>query len=398
MLNRTTSLATLKPTTAISRPTEVLFGEGRIASTGELLDRLDARSVVLVADPAAYEQSGASRVLEPILADRDVRLFTEFSPNPKDTEIAAGAALLVRRPPDVLLAVGGGSALDTAKLLSVCATQKRDPREVILGTAAIDRPGLRVIAVPTTAGTGAEATHFAVVYVDGVKCSPAHPSLLPAAAIVDPKLTWSMPPPLTASSGLDALCQAVESFWAVGATAESQEYAREALRLALEHLEPAVNHPSPASRAGMAWAAHLAGRAINISKTTASHAISYALTSKYGLPHGMAVAVTLGPLLVLNSQVGEHDCVDPRGATHVRAALDELLRLFDCRTPSEARERITRLLQAVGCPTSPSEGGVRSAEERQEITSSVNVERLGNNPRRLNTQMIESLLENAGID
>ena len=115
---------------------------------------------------------------------------------------------------------------------------------LITGSVPIDSGKVPLVAIPTTAGTGSEATHFAVVYHEGKKFSVAHRNLLPDFAIIDPELTCSMPKSLAASTGLDALCQAIESIWAVGATGESATYAIRSLYLALEHLESAVENPT----------------------------------------------------------------------------------------------------------------------------------------------------------
>ena len=182
-----------------------------------------------------------------------------------------------------------------------------------------------MIAIPTTAGTGSEATHFAVVYVDGEKYSLAHPYLVPAYAVIDPLLTYSLPAGVTAASGLDAFCQAIESIWAVGATDVSHTFATEAARLAVQHLRAAVQNPTDTARAGMCRAAHLSGKAINISKTTAPHALSYVLTAEYGLAHGVAVALTLAPMLQYNAQVTAIDCADPRSAIAEETTMKRIL-------------------------------------------------------------------------
>jgi alcohol dehydrogenase class IV len=235
-------------------------------------------------------------------------------------------------------------------------------------------------------------THFSALYLDGVKHSVGHPFVLPAVAIVDPQLTYSMPAALTASTGVDALSQGMESMWAVGSTEESQASAMEAVRLALQYLPKAVHDPCPDSRRGMAVAAHLAGKAINISKTTAAHAISYTFTSEYGVAHGQAVGLTLGPLLEYNAAVTEKDCVDPRGRNHVLEAMGQVLSVLDCADAEAGRRRIASLLKEVNCPTRLSEIGVQTADERASIAAKVNAERMSNNPRRLDGPALQRLL------
>src|SRR5207248_4789041 len=125
------------------------------------------------------------------------------------------------------------------------------------------------------------------------KYSVCHEFLLPDIAIVDPILTHKMSPRLTAITGMDALSQAIESYWSIHSTEESKGYAREAIRIIVDQLPKAVNEPTNDSRLAMARASHLAGKAINVTRTTAPHALSYALTSRFGVPHGQAVSLTL---------------------------------------------------------------------------------------------------------
>ncbi len=179
--------------------------------------------------------------------------------------------------------------------------------------------------------------------------------------------------------------------WSIHSTETSDEFAAEGLRLSFAHLTNVVNNPNASSRDAMSRAAHLSGKAINLSKTTASHAISYTMTSKFGIPHGLAVALTIGPLLLWNSEVSDADCTDPRGASHVRDTLARMLNILSCDTPEQAAERIDQLLAAVGCPTRLAEYGIGHAEI-DSIVASVNAERLGNNPRRLTDSDLCSIL------
>ena len=201
-----------------------------------------------------------------------------------------------------------------------------------------------------------------------------------------------MPPGLTAETGLDAFAHAIESMWSVNSTPESIRYAAEAIRLTWQHLEAAVEHPTRDDREAMSRAALLAGQAINISKTTASHAISYTITSQFGVPHGRAVALTLGPMLAYVSEVTEEDCNDPRGAAHVQQIVSDLLRLLGCQTATEADQAIQRFVESVGCPTRLSTVGVTTDAQIEAITGEVNGERLANNPRRFSERSLQSFL------
>ena len=374
-------------------PGNELIVNSDVVAVDEILDHLSCKSVFLVADALAYESSGAKRSLDKVLASRRHAVFSDFRPNPDLGQLLLGLRSYATARPDVVLAVGGGTAIDLAKLIRFCAAQSADPRDLIMSPAANPRPGVPLIAVPTTAGTGSEATHFAVVYVDDRKHSLAHRYVRPDFAVVDASLTENLPPHLTAETGLDALCQAIESMWSTLSTDESLRDATEAVQLVWQHLAAAVNAPAGVDRLGMCRAAHLAGRAINVSKTTAPHAISYTLTSAFNVSHGRAVALTIGPLMAFNSKVTMDDCNDPRGSDYVRETIDRLTGLLGCRSADEADQRLQQFIASIGCPIRLAEVGVTTAEQLNLIVDRVNLDRMANNPRRLTNQCLRDLLQ-----
>ena len=368
-------------------------GQVHFSALGEVQSVLSGQSIFLVADSVAYAASGAEAILRPLLADRTVEIFDSFEPNPKVNEVEACAAALRKSKAETILAVGGGTAMDVAKLANWLTAQNAGKEEILRGVWESPQTPLPLIAVPTTAGTGSEATHFAVVYVDGHKHSVAHPLMRPSVAVVDGSLTASSPPMLTAQSGLDALCQAIESIWAIGANETSLPFAREALGLAWENLKAAVNAPTPAVRDAMARAAHLAGQAINLTKTTVPHALSYTITSAHGLPHGAAVALTLGTALEFNGEVRETNCLDSRGSVAVRERMEIIYSAMGASDAAEAAGRFHELVKAIGCPTSLAEAGITEAAQVKRICATVNAERLANNPRRLTPEDLRGLLQ-----
>lgn len=361
---------------------------GAVRELERCIRELSLRSIFFVVDKVALEKSGARNALESVLEKLEAATFSDFEANPKLIDVERGVSQYRKSQSDAIVALGGGSALDIGKLVGLLGNQSHSPRELITGQAAIQNSALPMIAIPTTAGTGSEATHFAVAYIDGQKYSVAHPSSLPDIAIVDPKLTLNLPPSITATTGLDAFCQAMESIWAVGSRYDSRAYAREALKLSWQHLRDAVSSPSLQCRSAMSLASYLAGKAINISKTTSSHALSYFLTSKYGIPHGMAVAITITQMLRYNSQVNENDCIDSRGVPFVRAQIDEILAALECNSVDQACDSITKFIRDLGCPASFHEAGIGDTQSIYEVITSANLERLSNNPR---TCTVESL-------
>ena len=257
-------------------------GEGLVAILCSLVREQNAQQVFLVRGKHSYVSCGAQEKMNELRSQTGVNFieFSEFSANPKDEEALKGLHLLLGVKPDLMLAIGGGSVLDTAKLIRHYAAD--------------------LWAVPTTSGTGAEATHFAVVYRDGKKCSVEADDILPDIVMLYPPFTYNNNAYLTACTGFDAVAQAIESYWAKGANEESRTYSVKALGLLWKQLPSLVHNPTEELRNQVAEGAYWAGRAINISKTTAPHAFSYAFTSHYGYPHGHAVSLTFPFFLQLN--------------------------------------------------------------------------------------------------
>lgn len=357
---------------------EELVFPGSARKVAEVLARLQPRRPLLVHGRGSFARSGAAAALEPVIAVYKPRTFSDFGASPRLEDLENGLETL-GGDFDLVLAVGGGTTLDMAKLLALFAAQSGRPREYILEGKALDKPMRPVVAVPTTAGSGSEATHFAVCYAGATKYSVAHPSMRPAVAVVDGELTLSMPRAVAASTGIDAFAQAVESFWSIHATGESRSLSRGAIRGVLAHLERSVNAAAREDRIAMAEAAHWAGRAIDVTKTTTPHALSYYFTAKFGVPHGHAVALTLGELLEFNAAV-------PGGA------MPELLELLGCRGGAEGKKKVWALMDAVGLERDFRKLGIGPAEFKAGLRD-INWERAKNNPREHTLEQLEALFK-----
>ncbi len=369
------------------------FGPGTVHHVKDHISGMRATSVLLVTGANLFSLSGAEQALAGLDREAHVVRFDDYSPNPKLEDAEKGLALFRRQPCDVIVAVGGGSAMDMAKLIAIFSAHQTRPSSIVNGDCPIENKGPPVIAVPTTSGSGSEATHFAVVYAKGKKHSVAHEFIRPDIAIVDPELSYTLPPRLTAVSGLDVVSQAMESLWSVNSTDASLVDSRRALRLAFSNLSHAVHSPSPEFRQAMSEAAFLAGKAIDVTKTTAPHAISYTLTSEFGVPHGLAVALTLGELLIYNSRVSEGDVNDPRGIRHVLARIDDINQILGCRNATQSAAKIAGLVRELGLPTRLSDAGIQTSAHRRMIRDNVNIQRLGNNPRMITAGGLDTVLK-----
>jgi len=358
----------------------------------DIINQHQAHKILLITGKESFTQSGASDALLPHLKNKDVIRFSDFAVNPQLKDAGAGIKLIKEYQPNIIIAIGGGSVIDMGKLVNILASQKNNnPIQIIKNSALIENKGLPFVAIPTTAGTGSEATHFAVVYIDKVKYSLAHQYILPDYTIIAPALTYKLPSNIIASSGLDALSQAIESYWAVGSTLKSKKYASEAIGILMPNIVKAVCDHDKSAMNSMAIGANLAGKAINISKTTAAHAISYPLTSYHNIPHGHAVALTLGKFFIINSKFPPETIQDPRGTDYLMQTMNELFKLLGCNDAQTCCKKWYALIIRLGLKSELNQVGVESKSDQQKILDHINIERLKNNPVKLNTKTLKLL-------
>ena len=281
-----------------AQPVKIYFGAGKLEALGLILEELGLRRCVAVCDPFLREKLEALREKLPGIC----AVYSNIQPNPQLAGAAAVAALIREREADGVIGVGGGSTLDTAKFAAAIAHDGGTAEEYFRGLRPFPAAHIPVVTVPSTAGTGSEVTQVSVMSFGKEKKTINHPAFMPAAAVVDPLLTRSVPPRTTMITGLDALAHALEGYWSRNHQPISDQMAKEAVRLVLEHLENAWRDGSDLqARTGMSLAALLGGLAFALPKTAGSHACSYPLSEDYGLPHGEACAFTLDSFVRLNA-------------------------------------------------------------------------------------------------
>lgn len=288
---------------------EVVFGRGAAARTGTLVRGLGVSGAFLVCDPG-IAASGALDVVRDSLeaANLAVEVFDRVTPNPATADIEAGSAALRESgspglPDTAVVAVGGGSSLDAAKGIALHAANP-GPVEALDFRADQERPGLPVVAVPTTAGTGSETNYFGVVTdtVREKKFYVGHPSVKPRAAVLDPLLTVGLPPAATAATGMDALVHALEAIMSRGANPYADGLSLQAIRMINEWLPRAVSDgPDVEARSQMLMASHISGRAFSSGTGLGlCHAMAHSLSARTGAAHGVALTVALPRVLEFN--------------------------------------------------------------------------------------------------
>lgn len=371
----------------------VAYGDDAVLRVPGHAAAMGATRVLLVCGRRSFEASGAARMLPDLQRAADVRRWSDFRANTDAADLRVGLDVLRDYDPDLILGVGGGSAMDMAKLL---AAFRDIPDERVL--AAIDSglrtesPRERLFLVPTTSGSGAEATHFAVVYIGNDKYSVGGPAMRPDAIVLDPDLSVSGSAYQRATSGIDAVCQAIESLWATAATDRSRHFARIALRLLLPAIERFVNDPTADSARAMCIGSHFAGRAIDISRTTAAHALSYGITKGYGVSHGHAVAISIGAFIQAHTDPSGdlQPGVDP--VQHAET-MRTICRLLGAETGTAARWQFDSMLRRLHLEPSLANIGATTTSQRRALAEAVNAERLGNNPVRFTTDQLADMLD-----
>lgn len=303
--------------------------------------------------------------------------FSDFTPNPLYEDVCKGVGLFNRENCDTIVAVGGGSTIDVAKCIKLYC--KMDDSVNYLEQEAFDS-GIPLIAVPTTAGTGSESTRHAVIYYEGAKQSISHPSIVPDCAVLEPSFLRTLPAYQKKCTMFDALCQAIESWWSVNSTDESKGYSGKALAAIKENWEEYIFKNTDQAAEKIMEAANYAGRAINITATTAAHAMSYKITSMYGLPHGHAVAVCIPEVW---GYMLEHtqDCIDDRGTEYLKQTLDQIAEMIDLSYFKAMLEKME-----MGYPVSADKD-----TELESLTRSVNPVRLKNNPVALSKDVLREM-------
>ncbi len=284
-------------------PTKIEYGIGVVERLAEIIKALNAESLLVVTDKGIRNSGLLKRISNLLDANKlEHNIFDNVEPNPKDYNVQEGAEMAKWLNPDCLVTVGGGSPIDCAKAIAVVARQGGAARDYV-GPDKIGGDVLPLIAIPTTAGTGSEVT-FSSVITDSqekYKFSIKDPKIAPKVALVDPEMTLTMPPGLTAATGMDALTHAIEGFTANAAEPIADSAALYAIELITAYLRAAVSDGSNLeARAGMLLGSVLAGIAFSHSDVAAVHCVAEALGGKYDAAHGVCNAVVLPAVMEYN--------------------------------------------------------------------------------------------------
>lgn len=372
------------PLSSYGNPTRRLIADGALGMLPEILNPFKPRTLLWVMGKSAFRDSSPYQKVRLSLSGITHLESVAVEANPRIAFLEEMLRAYAGNPPEVVIGAGGGSAIDCAKALRMLLAQPAPApvEDYLAGRAQFARRGLPFIAIPTTAGTGSEVTHYASLRTrEQKKVSLTHPWLFPEVALIDPELTHTMPPYLTACSGLDALSQAIESFWSIHASPFSQTHSLRAVSLILRHFERVFENPlDPEPRFAMSLASCEAGLAISQSRTTAVHAVSYPLTTLFGIPHGHACALTLPFFIRYNASV-----LGP-------AQSKDLWQVMDVSSWEQAAETVERLIRKAGIERSLSKLGLIREDLNRVAENGCRSDRAGNNPREVTQETVREIL------
>ena len=340
---------------------------------------------MIITDPGIVATGMIARLSELLTqAGIAVALFDAVEPDPRLQLASLAAEQLRASGSDVVIGIGGGSAIDIAKVAAVLVTNSQ-PIATLFGIDLVPQPGLPLLVIPTTAGTGSEVTPIAILSDEEEKLKKGivSPYLFPTVAVLDPELTVGLPPMVTAATGMDALIHAMEAYTSKNADRLSDLFACQAMRLLYDNIRKAYNDGGDiAARGDMLEGSMLAGIAFANAGVTAVHAFAYPIGAEFHIPHGIANSLMLVPVMEFNMVAG------PQRFADIAAIFGEdVAGLSAPEAARRAMEAIRRLTVDLNLPRKLSQYGVKDSDVDGLAAGVMKVTRLlANNPRQLTVE------------
>lgn len=361
---------------------EILIASENYKEVDDYILKNGFKTVFLVCD-GSISYLRLNRYFETVEERIGIRIikFSDFQPNPLYESVVKGVELFREKCCDVIIAIGGGSAMDVAKCIKLYSNMNPEINYLEQRIVSNDVP---LFAVPTTAGTGSEATRYAVIYYNGEKQSVTDYSCIPSAVLMDSSVLKTLPEYQKKATMLDALCHAIESYWSVNSTEESKCYSQEAIQIIMNNKDSYLANQDEGN-ANMLRAANIAGKAINITQTTAGHAMCYKITSLYGIAHGHAAALCLSKLWAYMLD-NTDKCIDVRGEEYMNSVFKDIASCMGCEDKYKAVKKFCEFVDSLNF-TNPKV----NIGDYERLSSSVNIDRLKNNPIALDYDTIKML-------
>ena len=353
----------------------------------KILNSNKNQKIFIITGKNSFYKSGANKIIENVLKKKTNKIYFKKKSVPEFNELIEIYKNLNNFKPDIFLAIGGGAVLDYAKMANCINSLENLDKKIVKQTIKLKK-NFRLIAIPTTAGSGAEVTSNAVIYIKNVKFSLEGKEIEPDEFFLIPELILNLKKSIKASSGFDALSQAVESIISVKSNSESISYAKKSIKLIKGSFTDYYKNPNLENSLIMSKAAYFSGKAIGLTKTTAPHAVSYPFTAHYGISHGHAVSLTLNKFLKHNIEnISLSQC-----KFDLRKRYEILYKSTGTKNFNDLDAYLTSLKRIISLEQNFVKLGVNIKKKINLILNGVNIRRLSNNPVKIKKEDIVKIL------
>ena len=365
-----------------------LIGKNNKRELRKFLDNNKFNKILVITGKNSFYKSGASNIFENLFKNKRVSFFFKKSSFPNISELKEIIMKCVTFRPDIIIAVGGGSVLDYAKMANVLRTSKNLDQEIKNSCCKFTEKFSKLLAIPTTAGTGAEVTANSTIYIKKIKYSVEHEFLKPDYFFIIPELIIKASKKIKASAGFDAISQSLESLISIRSNLKSVIFAKKSLKLSFKYFLEYISKPTIENTFQMGLAANYSGKAISISKTTAPHALSYPFTAYFNISHGHAVSLTLNQFMKFNflNQISSKSSFD------LKKRFNSIFKVAGVKNINEFDKYLTNLQQKSGLEKNLKKLGIEIQKDYPKILSGVNSQRLSNNPIKIQKTDIRKIL------
>ena len=344
--------------------------------------------IFVITGKKSYFLSGAKKIFDPLLKGKKTQIFFKSSPYPEINELKKLILLIKKFQPDLILAIGGGSVIDYAKMANLDGIYENLEKKIKENSYNIKKKIAKIIAIPTTAGSGAEVTANAVIYINKIKYSMEGKELKPFSYFLIPSLIITNKKKLKSSAGFDAISQAIESLISVKSTQKSILFSEKSLKMSLKNYINFIKKPNFENCSKMSLAAMYSGKAISITKTTAPHALSYPFTALFNISHGHAVSLTLEKFLKFNYLNSKKSVSN----FNLKNRYEKIFDIFKVNNIFELENYIKNLKKNSGLEDNFGKLKINLNRDFNKIIKGVNLLRLKNNPVRINKADIKTIL------
>ena len=346
------------------------------------------KKIFVLCGKKSFITSGAEKKFSNLLKKKETKLFYKNSNFPILEELIIIINSIRDFKPDLIVAVGGGAVIDYAKIANVVEYKDKLKDLIINYSYPFNSKYTKLCAIPTTAGSGAEATSNAVIYIDGIKYSLESELLIPDNFFLIPEFLISAPNKIKASAGFDAIAQALESLVSKKSDKQSVEYASKSLKISINSYISFLNDPSLKNAAEMSIASNFAGKAISISKTTAPHATSYPFTSLFNISHGHAVSLFFESFFKFNFD----NLSKSETSFNLKKRFELIFNLFSVDNINDFNSKISLIKNKANLESDLKNLNINFQKNSEKIINGINLLRLGNNPVKINENDIYKII------